>query len=112
MKDFMSRYMRTHQNDDERTIDGFRREFVATLTAVHENLGPRPFHLYAGFNSSAFDAVFTSFARNIAAIPTDVGQRYRQLAISRSFEDLVRGGTTDVDQVQARQRMAQARLFT
>jgi hypothetical protein len=112
MKDFMSRYMRTHQNDDERTIAGFRSEFIRTLDAVVEFLGQRPFHLYAGFNSSAFDAVFTSFARNLDSIPPDIGQRYSRLASSKQFEELVRGGTTDVDQVHARQRLAQTQLFS
>jgi hypothetical protein len=111
MKDFMSRYMRRHARADEVMIDRYRQEFVGTVDAVFDRLGERPFHLYAGFNSSAFDSVFCAFARNLTAIPGDVEGRYKVLAESKDFEDLVRGGTTDVEQVRGRMAMAENALF-
>jgi hypothetical protein len=63
MKDFLSRYMRAHARDPEDLIERYRAEFLGALSAVSEYLGERPFHIYAGFNSSAFDSVFCAFAR-------------------------------------------------
>jgi hypothetical protein len=111
MKDFMSRYMRRHARSDEQAIERYRQEFTRTLDAVVEHLGERPFHLYAGFNSSAYDSVFCAFARHLDKIPEDVGQRYRKLAKSKELEDLVRGGTTDVEQVRGRMTLVEEALF-
>jgi len=111
MKDFMSRYMRRHAHASTQNIDTFQREFVETLAAVSESLPARPFSLYAGFNSSAFDSVFCSFAEHLADVPADIAERYSRLAGSQEFEDLVRGGTTDVEQVLGRMEMAENSLF-
>ncbi len=111
LKDFMSRYMRRHANAPAQEIDVYRLEFTQPVDAVHETLGDRPFHLRAGLNSSAFDAVFVAFADNIHAIPPDVNERFRALAASQSFQDLIRSGTTDVEQVRRRMALAGRELF-
>ncbi len=111
IKDFMSRYMRTHSQDSEAIIDGYRSEFTDTVAGIDEHLRNKPFHLYAGFNSSAFDSVACAFARHRENIPGDVGVRYERLAESKEFEELVRGGTTDVEQVRGRLAMAEEKLF-
>lgn len=111
MKDFMSRYMRQHAHPDPEHLAILDREFRETLEAVSVTLPEKPFHLYAGFNSSAFDAVFCAYAKNLAAVPDDIGDRYASLAGSKEFEDLVRGGTTDVEQVRGRLVLAESTLF-
>jgi hypothetical protein len=111
MKDFMSRYMRRHADADEATIDTFREEFTQTADAVIEHLGERPFHIYAGFNSSAFDSVFCAFAANLDSIPDDVDERWGALSDSDELEELIRGGTTDVEQVRGRMALTQRTLF-
>ena len=111
MKDFLSRYMRRHARDDADQIARYREEFTGVLEAVATNLPERPFHIYAGFNSSAFDSVFRAFALHLDDIPEDITKRYKQLAGSDEFEDLVKGGTTDVEQVRSRIRLAEDALF-
>lgn len=111
MKDFMSRYMRRHAHAPADQIVQYREEFTRTLDAVVEHLGDRPFHLYAGFNSSAFDSVFCAFAKMLDAIPPDISERYKKLAESEEFEDLVRGGTTDAEQIRGRMALAEESLF-
>jgi len=111
MKDFMSRYMRTHSDAPDKQIREYRAEFIGTIDAMLAALGERPFHLYAGFNSSAFDSVACAFAKHLRKIPSDIGARYESLAESPDFEALVRGGTTDVEQVRGRMEMAEQRLF-
>jgi hypothetical protein len=111
MKDFMSRYMRRHAHADSTHLAILGKEFRETLDAVNETLPERPFHLYSGFNSSAFDAVFCAYAKNLSTVPDDIGARYQSLADSSDFEDLVRGGTTDVEQVRSRLTLAESKLF-
>lgn len=111
MKDFLSRYMKRHQNAPEAQLDDYRAEFTGVVEAVREELGERPFHLYAGFNSSAYDAVFVALAKHLADVPDDVGERWETLSESDDFERLVRGGTTDVEQVRGRVEMAERELF-
>lgn len=111
MKDFMSNYMRTHRADGPGEIDRYREEFLATCKVVKEQLGSKPFHIYSGFNSSSYDAVFVAVARNIDRMPIDFGRRWSELKHSDDLEKLIRGGTTDVDQVQGRLSLVEARLF-
>jgi hypothetical protein len=111
MKDFMTRFMRRHTNSTASQVDAYRREFTDTATTVFDALGPQPFHLYAGFNSSAFDSVFCAFARHRNEVPADVRRRFSSLAHSSAFEKVVRGGTTDVEQVRARMQLADEKLF-
>ncbi len=111
LKDFMSRYMRRHANASTEQIGAYRQEFTQTLDAVHANLGDRPFHLRAGLNSSAFDAIFVAFAGNIDAVPPDVRDRYLALTASEAFQDMIRSGTTDVEQVRGRIALAERQLF-
>jgi hypothetical protein len=111
MKDFMSRYMRTHSNAPANQIEEYRAEFTGTIDAMLKALGERPFHLYAGFNSSAFDSVTCAFSKHLHEIPSDIQDRYQALAGSIDFEALVRGGTTDAEQVRRRMEMAENRLF-
>lgn len=111
MKDFMSRYMRAHAIETDEQIERFRQEFIRTVDAIHDRLGARPFHLYAGFNSSAFDSVAVAFAENLDRIPGNIRTRWNKLAPSTQFEDLVRGGTTDAEQIRGRMRLAEAKLF-
>ncbi|RSN42631.1 DUF262 domain-containing protein [Amycolatopsis sp. WAC 04197] len=111
MKDFMSRYMRTHEKDDRAYISSFRKEFTDTCTAVLDKLGEKPFHIYAGFNSSVYDSVFCAFSRNLSNIPEDIAGRYEKMANSSTFEALVRGGTTDAEQVRERVRHVNKVLF-
>ncbi len=111
MKDFMSRYMRTHQASSAAQIRGYRNEFTKTVSAVHDHLGDRPFHLRAGLNSSVFDAVFVAFSRHLKDIPADVKQRFNTLTASDRFTNEVSSGTTDVEQVRRRMAMAEQQLF-
>lgn len=112
MKDFMSKYLRTHAQSSPEQIEGYRREFLQVAAAVRSHLGAKPFHLYAGFNSSAFDAAFCALSKNIEAIPDDLAERWKTLSVSRELEELVRGGTTDVEQVQDRLSLVEEKLFT
>ncbi len=112
MKDFLSRYMRTHAQADDEQIEGYRSVFTATTTAVHEHLGERPFHLRAGLNASAYDCVFAAFSKNLEDIPDDIAERYEALTSAEEFEDLVRSGTTDVATVRQRMSLAEKQLFS
>ncbi|MGH3712414.1 MAG: DUF262 domain-containing protein [Micromonosporaceae bacterium] len=111
MKDFMSRYMRTHAQADELLIERYEREFTETARTVVSHLGERPFHLYAGFNSSAYDSVFHAIAKNLGSDLDGLTERWATLRESPKLEALVRGGTTDVEQVQGRLALVERTLF-
>lgn len=111
MKDFMSRYMSTHANDSVEIIEAFRAEFTSVVDVVRETLGAKPFHLYAGFNSSAFDAVAVAVSNHDAKVPSDFAERWRILGGSEDFRLAVSGGTTDVEQVHGRLELVEKHLF-
>lgn len=111
MKDFMSKYMSTHKDDDASMIEEFRKEFMSMIDVIDAELGPRPFHLYAGFNSSVFDSVAVAVSKHLDAIPPDLKRRWEFLAQSEKLRESVMGGTTDVDQVRSRMKLAEDTLF-
>lgn len=111
MKDFMSKYMRTHADDDGAMIAEFENEFRNTIDVVLDHLGKKPFHLYAGFNSSAFDAVMVAVATRSSSDTTELAARWQRLTISDDLREAVTGGTTDVEQVRDRLRLVETQLF-
>ena len=111
MKDFMSRYMSTHATASASDIASFKAEFTQAVDIIRERLGAKPFHLYAGFNSSAFDAVMVAVANHAADVPDDFADRWEHLAATDDLRNAVTGGTTDVDQVRARLNLVEEQLF-
>jgi hypothetical protein len=111
MKDFMSKYMRTHAQADVGLIGQFEDEFTRTVQVVIDNLGPKPFHLFSGFNSSAFDSVFCAVADNLDKDQSGLGIRWSDLKKSSELEHFVRGGTTDVEQVTGRMTLVKETLY-
>lgn len=111
MKDFMSRYMGSHAQDEKEVIAQYEAEFKSAIDIVLDKLGPKPFHLYAGFNSSAFDAVVVAISRHEGKVPDDFRDRWVKLADSKELREAVSGGTTDVDQVRGRLALVEERLF-
>lgn len=89
----------------------YEKEFKTAVDVVIEKLGPKPFHLYAGFNSSAFDAVVVAVSRHEGQVPDDFRDRWIKLADSHELREAVSGGTTDVDQVRGRLSLIEERLF-
>jgi hypothetical protein len=85
--------------------------FSQTCKALVQHLGPRTFHVRAGLNSAVYDAVMLAFSSHLDSIPSDVKARYKKLVYSADFERRTRGGTTDVDTVKERIRLANEKLF-
>ncbi len=111
MKDFMSKYMSTHKDDNPTALEEFRKEFETTIDIIDSELDARPFHLYAGFNSSVFDSVAVAVSKHLDEIPEDFRMRWATLAQSPELRENVIGGTTDADQIRSRMKLAEAILF-
>jgi hypothetical protein len=109
MKDFLSDFMGAHRSG-EKNVE-FERAFTAVSDSVEESLGDKPFHLRAGLNAAAFDAVFVAFGRNLGAVPADIFDRYQSLKNDEDFLAFTASATTDVDTVRRRLALANERLF-
>lgn len=110
MKDFLSNYMASLQ-DDGTKIAAHKRLFRDTAKTVFQHLGEKPFHIYSGLNVAAFDGVFVAFARNRNNIPKDVAKRYKSLQQNRSFLELVGSATTDEEVIANRLELVEQMLF-
>ena len=111
LKDFLSRFMRKHKDASQLALDNSEKVFTETCDAVIESLGPKPFHVRSGLNAAVFDAVITAFSNHLGKIPEDMRERYEALVHDEDFDGYTRSGTTDVDIVQKRFRLAESRLF-
>ena len=108
MKQFISDYMKSHQ--EEESPSKFRDIFLLAASNAVTSLGERPFHVRRGINVAAFDSVMVAFARS-KEIPHDIGERYDRLKANPSFMNAITSGTTDVNIVQERLRLAFGILF-
>jgi len=111
MKDFLNTFMSVHRTASPSELAEHRSLFERTTEAVHERLGEKPFHVYAGLNAAVFDAVYTAFARNLSRIPKEVKKRYKALLTNERFLKTVSSATTDEEMVKHRARMANRLLF-
>ena len=111
LKDFLSKFMHVNKNSSEERLNESHTIFERTCEAVVKNLGERPFHVRSGLNAAVFDAIMNSFSENLNEIPEDVLARYEKLKKDSEFIDAISQGTTDVDKVRKRFRMAKEFLF-
>ena len=111
MKDFMSVFMSRHRNPPAKTLKQYQQMFQQTITAVFKALGEKPFHIRAGLNVAAFDAVTNAFASHLSSIPTDIKSRYQRLLKDTNFVEYTTYRTTDDDVVTKRLRLAAEVLF-
>ena len=111
MKDFLSDFMSSQRKPTPQALEGFRREFSQTASALRQKLGPKPFHLRAGLNAAAFDAVAVAFSRHLEQIPPDIKKRFDRLKNDGGFQDRITSGTTDEASVSERLGMAAKVLF-
>ena len=112
MKDFISKFMQRWRHSEGQTLTQIEAAFTNTCKQVRQHLGSKPFHVRAGLNSAVFDAVMIAFSLNQGSIPADVAARYRKLVYSPEFERRTSGGTTDVESVKERIRLAKEKLFS
>ncbi|MBI4337437.1 MAG: DUF262 domain-containing protein [Chloroflexi bacterium] len=108
MKQFLNSFMKRvrHQTDTR----AYKDIFLQTVTQVVDGLGQRPFHITRGINVAVYDSVMVAFARS-QHVPSDVKKRFRALLDNPSFKASVTAGTTDVDTVKGRIRLAREVLF-
>ena len=112
MKDFLSGFMARHRNPTAPELDRYRAMFAETAKLVRRQLGDKPFHIRAGLNAAAFDAVFVAFAVNQARAAAGTRARYETLLKEPEFSEAVTSGTTDKEVVARRLRVAQEVLFS
>lgn len=108
MRQFISNFMAKHKG--ESSPHQHQRVFLDCISKVSETLGARPFHIRRGINVAVFDSVMVAFAQS-QSIPEDIRQRYENLKGHQTFVDATTGGTTDVNNVHDRVRIAKKVLF-
>ena len=108
MKKFLNDYMGKHQKDPE--PQRHQNIFLDCVKRVVENLGERPFHIRRGINVATFDATMVAFAKS-SCTPYNIVDRYQTLKNNQDFFDATTKGTTDVDNVKQRLRLAETILF-
>ena len=111
MKDYLSRFMKKNEVLNDTVRKQFQQLFSSTCEAIKDRLGPRPFHIRRGLNSAVFDCVMVSFAHHLAAVPSDVADRYKRLLNLQEFQDDVTAGTTDEEVIKDRMKRANEVLF-
>lgn len=108
MKQFLNDYMASNQANEN--SEPIRRTFLDTVHKVHRTLGDKPFNVKRGINVAVFDSVMVAFAQS-GRVPSDIKQRYETLLRNPSYEDAITSGTTGVEVVKGRIRMAREILF-
>ena len=110
MKDFLSSFMRTFKDAKPAKLKQFEQLFLTTTQRVTTTLGEKPFNIRAGLNAAVFDSVMVAFASH-SDTASDIAKRYKKLLSNDAYQAYVSTGTTDVDVVKNRIKLASAVLF-
>lgn len=111
MKDFLSRFMNNQQYASANVLAQDEDVFRTTCTKLLKNLGEKPFHIRAGFNSAVFDAVMVAFSENLGSVPPNIQDRYQLLLEDEEFLTSASNQTTDANAVLQRFSRARSVLF-
>jgi len=110
MKEFLSVFMKHHQNPEDSFIEVERERFIRTCDILVEKFGGKPFHLRGPLNAATFDSVFVTFAKH-ETIPEDIVDRYEKLKLNLEFDESTRLATTDNEVVRNRLKLVETILF-
>jgi uncharacterized protein with ParB-like and HNH nuclease domain len=108
IKDFMSNFMREHQNIDTEKAQEFAQLFKTTCDRIIEMLGEKPFHVWSGLNVAVFDSTFTVLAK--CGFENNLKDRFELLKKDEDFVKGVRGATADDSIVVQRMKLAKKYL--
>lgn len=112
MTDFLSRFMaQIRRTATPGQLAQWKAAFAATMTAVVDSLGEKPFHVWSGLNIAVFDSVCPAFAKNLDSIPADIKERFHKLTNDKDYADWCRVRTTDDEIVENRSARAEKMLF-
>jgi len=111
LKDHLSRFMKRNRNPAKEFLEENKKLFQDSCDKIVSVLGTKPFHIKAGLNSAVYDCVMVAFAKNLHKVSKDIKQRYQSLIKNDEFTAVISGGTTDVDTVYKRFRIAEETLF-
>ena len=108
MRQFISDFMAKHK--DYSNPSEHQRIFKNCVDNVAQVLGPRPFHIRRGINVAVYDSVMVAFAQ-ASSQPDNMSERYEKLKKHPAFFAATSGGTTDVNNVHERIKLAKKVLF-
>ncbi len=111
MKDFLSRYLSEQKSFSEGKQAEVKKIFEVTCSSLIEVLGEKPFHLHRALASPVFDAIMVAFSHNLDCIPPNISERYESLKQNEDFQKCIDTGTTDVEIVHKRLKLAKEVLF-
>ena len=112
MKEYLSKFMKHHQNASEETISTMEKKFKKTCSDVINSLGEKPFHIRSGMNSAVFDSVMNAFSNYSGESITDLQSRYSKLIENDEYKNCIHVSTTDEKIVSTRLRLASEILFS
>ena len=111
INDFLSRFMKNHQNPSNKFLEQEKECFKKTCDRIIKELGKKPFHSKFTINPSLFDSVFVAFAHNLDCHPDDIRKRFCKLLEDKNFQKAISDATTDKVNVDKRLELSQSILF-
>ena len=110
MKDFLSNFMASQRNAPDKTLEKYEDLFLSVSGIVRKKLGEKPFHLRSTFNAAAYDSVFVALAKNIDHLKDNLSANYMRLCANADFQYYTSSGTTDIDTIHQRIKLAEQYL--
>jgi uncharacterized protein with ParB-like and HNH nuclease domain len=106
MNIFLSNYLEKHKHLTPEEKDSKRKQFIETIEAIKNEIGPNALRLNKSLSASLSDAVYVGVARNINNLSPELKQKWNTLIHNEVFLDAVSRHTTDLDKITARISLA------
>lgn len=108
MRGFLNTFMYQNRHLELYSEDVIRPLFENTVRTILNKIGPRAFKPTRALNAALLDSLMVGIARRLEAgtVDSDIKEQYKNLRENKTFEKLIAGTTSAVDNVRTRIRLA------
>lgn len=102
MKDFITEFMRSKRNIDEKEKNNYAKIFKDVVDKIYNEVGVDAFRIKAGINIAVFDSIMVALAltdlKNVSNLKIKINELKKDLA----YLEAVSKSTTDTDRTESR----------
>lgn len=106
MRDFVSSYMDSNRDMDERKQDTYFGIFKKIIDKIHDDIGSKAFRVRGGVNAAVLDSIMVALSEIGPDKVKNLKEKYGTLLENKDYVEYISKWTTDTDRVTGRIKIA------
>ena len=111
LNEFLSKFMENHRNLNGAQLNEMSNLFINVVNLIDKQIGPEAFRPARGLNMAAFDSVSVTIAKYEKKLRNNLKKQIKDLFKDEAYSDAIRIGTTDVETIKSRMKIAKEYLI-